>query len=110
MLGFAVSYLALEGGWHFTACKLKDKAIPPCIFKQVKTKTLQTTVEWSSYKDEQKDKKKEMCICLEYLLPTKKYEVLKNWQISRSNSESVITGEMHRIIMSDGFHYFAATE
>jgi hypothetical protein len=37
-LGFAVSYLVLEGGWHFTACKIKDKAIPPCIFKQVKTR------------------------------------------------------------------------
>jgi hypothetical protein len=32
--------LALEGGWHFTACKIKDKAIPPCIFKQVKTRLI----------------------------------------------------------------------
>jgi hypothetical protein len=39
-LGFAVSYLALEGGWHFTACKIKDKAIPLCIFKQVKTRLI----------------------------------------------------------------------
>jgi hypothetical protein len=39
-LGFAVSYLALEGGWHFTACKIKDKAIPPCIFKQIKTRLI----------------------------------------------------------------------
>ena len=39
-LGFAVSYLALEGGWHFTACKIKDKAIAPCIFKQVKTRLI----------------------------------------------------------------------
>jgi hypothetical protein len=37
-LGFAISYLALEAGWHFTACKIKDKSIPPCIFKQVKTR------------------------------------------------------------------------
>ncbi|MGH9950536.1 MAG: hypothetical protein ACRD5J_02845 [Nitrososphaeraceae archaeon] len=35
-LGFVISYLALEGGWHFTACKIKDKSIPPCVFKQVK--------------------------------------------------------------------------
>jgi hypothetical protein len=35
-LGFVFSYLALEGGWHFTACKIKDKSIPPCVFKQVK--------------------------------------------------------------------------
>jgi hypothetical protein len=39
-LGFVVSYLALEGGWHFTACTIKDKAIPPCIFKQVKTRLI----------------------------------------------------------------------
>ena len=39
-LGFVVSYLALEGGWHFTACKIKNKAIPPCIFKQVKTRLI----------------------------------------------------------------------
>ena len=39
-LGFVVSYLALEGGWHFTACKIKDKAIPSCIFKQVKTRLI----------------------------------------------------------------------
>jgi hypothetical protein len=39
-LGFTISYLALEGGWHFTACKIKDKSIPPCIFKQVKTKLI----------------------------------------------------------------------
>jgi hypothetical protein len=38
MLGFTISYLALEGGWHFTACKIKNKTLPPCIFKQVKTK------------------------------------------------------------------------
>jgi hypothetical protein len=37
-LGFAISYLALEGAWHLTACRIKeDKSIPPCIFKQVKT-------------------------------------------------------------------------
>jgi hypothetical protein len=36
-IGFAISYLALEGGWHFTACKIKEKSIPPCVFKQIKT-------------------------------------------------------------------------
>ncbi len=35
-LGFTISYLALEVGWHFTACKI-NKSIPPCVFKQVKT-------------------------------------------------------------------------
>jgi hypothetical protein len=37
-LGFAISYLALEGAWHFTACRIKERSLPPCIFKQVKTK------------------------------------------------------------------------
>ena len=46
-LGFAISYLALEGGWHFTACKIKDKTIPPCISSKLKPDLLQTTVEWS---------------------------------------------------------------
>jgi hypothetical protein len=36
-LGFAIIYLALEGEWHFTACKIKEKSILPCVFKQVKT-------------------------------------------------------------------------
>lgn len=36
-LGFVITYLALEAGWHFTACRIKDKSIPPCVFKQVKT-------------------------------------------------------------------------
>jgi hypothetical protein len=27
-----------------------------------------------------------------------------------TNSESAATGEMHRIIMRDGFHYFAVAE
>lgn len=38
VLGFAISYLALEGAWHFTACRIKDKSITPCIFKQIKTR------------------------------------------------------------------------
>ena len=37
VLGFAISYLALDVGWHFTACKIKDNSIPPCVLKQVKT-------------------------------------------------------------------------
>lgn len=34
--GFVVSYLALEIGWHYTACRIKDKSIPPCVFKQIR--------------------------------------------------------------------------
>jgi hypothetical protein len=31
-------------------------------------------------------------------------------ELAETNSEFVTTGETHRIIMRDGFHYFAATE
>jgi hypothetical protein len=33
--GFAVVFLALEAAWHFTACKIKDKSIKPCLYKQI---------------------------------------------------------------------------
>ena len=36
ILGFSITYLALESAWHFTACRLHDKTIKPCMFKQVK--------------------------------------------------------------------------
>jgi len=35
-IGFATTLLALETTWHFTACKITDKKIKPCLFKQVK--------------------------------------------------------------------------
>jgi hypothetical protein len=33
--GFAAVLLALEAAWHFTACKIKDKSIKPCLYKQI---------------------------------------------------------------------------
>jgi hypothetical protein len=33
-IGF-VTFLALEAAWHFTACKIKDKRIKPCLYKQI---------------------------------------------------------------------------
>lgn len=35
-IGFTVTLLALEATWHFTACKLPDEGIKPCIYRQVK--------------------------------------------------------------------------
>lgn len=35
--GFTVTYLGLEIAWHFTACRIHDKAIKPCMFKQLNT-------------------------------------------------------------------------
>jgi hypothetical protein len=34
-VGFAATFLALEAAWHFTACKIKDKSIKPCLYKQI---------------------------------------------------------------------------
>jgi hypothetical protein len=36
VIGFVITYLALETAWHFAACRLQDKTIKPCLFKQVK--------------------------------------------------------------------------
>ena len=36
IIGYVITYLALEIAWHFTACRLSDKMIKPCLFKQVK--------------------------------------------------------------------------
>jgi CheY-like chemotaxis protein len=35
-VGFIAALLGLEAAWHFTACKLPDKTIKPCMYKQVK--------------------------------------------------------------------------
>ena len=42
LAGFGVTYFGLEIAWHFTACRIHDKAIKPCIFKQVKTSVIAT--------------------------------------------------------------------
>lgn len=34
-LGFGTVLLGLEAAWHFTACKIKDKSIKPCLYKQI---------------------------------------------------------------------------
>lgn len=34
-LGFAAVFFALESTWHFTACKIHDKSIKPCFYKQI---------------------------------------------------------------------------
>jgi len=36
VVGFVVTLLGLEATWHFTACRISDKKIKPCIYKQVK--------------------------------------------------------------------------
>jgi hypothetical protein len=34
-LGFAAAFIALETSWHFTACKIKDRSLQPCFYKQI---------------------------------------------------------------------------
>jgi hypothetical protein len=37
VIGFVVTYISLELAWHFTACRIKDTKIRPCMFKEIKT-------------------------------------------------------------------------
>jgi len=34
-IGFVTTFMALEAAWHFTACKIKDKTLKPCLYKQL---------------------------------------------------------------------------
>jgi hypothetical protein len=34
-IGFVTTFMALEAAWHFTACKIKDKTIKPCLYKRL---------------------------------------------------------------------------
>jgi hypothetical protein len=35
-LGFASAFFSLEAVWHFTACKIHDKPIKPCFYRQIR--------------------------------------------------------------------------
>jgi hypothetical protein len=35
-IGFVTTFLSLEVAWHFTACKIHDKSIKPCFYKQIR--------------------------------------------------------------------------
>jgi hypothetical protein len=34
-IGFVTTFMALEAAWHFTACRIKDKTIKPCLYKEL---------------------------------------------------------------------------
>jgi hypothetical protein len=36
IIGFAISYLALEGEWHFAVYRINNPNLAPCVFKQAK--------------------------------------------------------------------------
>ena len=41
-IGFAAAFFSLEAVWHLTACKIHDRTIKPCFYKQIRL------VEWKS--------------------------------------------------------------
>jgi hypothetical protein len=40
--GFTTAFFSLEAVWHLTACKIHDKSIEPCFYKQIRL------LEWKS--------------------------------------------------------------
>jgi len=44
IIGFTGTLVTLEVAWHFTACKISDKTIKPCMFKQVKMMVVPSSV------------------------------------------------------------------
>jgi hypothetical protein len=34
-IGFVTTFMALEAALHLAACKIKDKTIKPCLYKQI---------------------------------------------------------------------------
>jgi hypothetical protein len=36
VIGYVITYLTLETAWHLAVCRVQDKTIKPCLFKQVK--------------------------------------------------------------------------
>jgi hypothetical protein len=35
-IGFVTTLLGLEAAWHFTACKIPDKTVKCCMYRQLK--------------------------------------------------------------------------
>jgi hypothetical protein len=36
LIGFAMTYIALVGAWHFAVCRINNADLAPCIFKQAR--------------------------------------------------------------------------
>jgi hypothetical protein len=36
-IGFASTFFSLEAVWHFTACRIHDRTIKPCFYKQLRS-------------------------------------------------------------------------
>jgi hypothetical protein len=44
VIGFVGTLLELEAAWHFTACKIPDKTLKLCTYKQIKLVLVSTYV------------------------------------------------------------------
>jgi hypothetical protein len=36
VVGFVVTLLGVEAAWHFTACRISNTTLKPCMYKQLK--------------------------------------------------------------------------
>jgi hypothetical protein len=41
-IGFPSAFFSLEAVWHLTACRIQDRTIKPCFYKQIRL------VDWKS--------------------------------------------------------------
>ena len=59
-IGFIGTLLGLEAAQHFTACKIRDKKIKPCMYKEIKL-ALVTKKQTKAHDDygENEDRKRE---------------------------------------------------
>ncbi len=87
--------------------KLRTKQYHHVFSNKLKPDLLQTIVEWLNRKGTRKKRERL------FKMSSSKEKGAKSSKIGglvETNSESAATGEMHRIIMRDGFHYFAVAE
>jgi hypothetical protein len=64
VLGFATALLSLEAAWHFAACKIPDKSIKPCLYKQIRV------LEWKSNVGHSNHSRNSLCMCTVYVATT----------------------------------------
>src|SRR6185437_2419820 len=101
-LGFCITYLALESAWHFTACRLHDKSIKPCMFKQVKAVLISNRLRKQTKKVNQ----------MTSIIGTRRNKDIKTSkvklpeEISKLYKSDFKSRETQLIIMRDGFKYF----
>ena len=103
-LGFATVFFALETAWHFTACKIHDKSIKPCFYKQVGLlkqieRKREVLVIMASIESSSKSKRR-----------TKSLKMKTTSLVNKASKiSSSIAIEVQTIITRDGFGYFSTT-